>query len=195
MFTNRFSHLSVDEKDEAEDGLDIQIPGMSNNESLQFDLEMSMEEAIFAVMTFMEDVMSIREHVTRLWCDFDRGEIDLVTAAVTTNTALELLSAPHDDLVRRVRPIFRDNLDATMWAVSVIMKGVSSGDWTKETPVWADVPPGDDSMAEMYDFLLLPMVQIMNAQAEMMTVGSVPVYRTGSLGEYDPILGPDYIAR
>ncbi|TVY18008.1 hypothetical protein LARI1_G007450 [Lachnellula arida] len=91
---NRFAVLDVEEPSEQDDvGATTAVPNVSQPvyrletpENSQ-DVE---EEKTFAIFCLFDDLWRLRDYVAELWLDYKNGEIDLVTAAITTNTAFQL---------------------------------------------------------------------------------------------------------
>lgn len=107
---NQFTELSSDEsEDNAEDVPDIDIPRVASS-NLSFEPEMVMMEAINAIVMFLGDMERTRVYLGALWRDYKSGKIDLITASVTTNTAIQIMQRPHDKLMKRVMPVFGDDL-------------------------------------------------------------------------------------
>lgn len=183
--SNRFAILQTDDQ-EAEDLPDIELPGVSDHEGLQFNVEMSLGEAVSAVVMFFEDVETIRQHIDKLWRDYKHGDVDLVTASVTTNTALELLRGPHDDLMRVVLPVFDHNREKMIWFTFVAMQGYTRGLPAFDMPDFEHLPHSDHVRSGLYDFLHIPLIQIMNGQVDLLDGDGVPAYRAGAFGVWDP---------
>jgi len=129
--SNHFSELSTDdleEEEDAEDVPDIQLPGVASSTSRStFEPEMSLAEAINAVMIFLGDMENTRVYIMDLWLDYKLGTVDLVTAAVTTNTALELLQRPHASLMQRVMPTFEHDFITMICAIFSAFRGRPPG--------------------------------------------------------------------
>ncbi|ORY22843.1 hypothetical protein BCR39DRAFT_562195 [Naematelia encephala] len=96
---SRYAPLAAEEdNNEAEDMPDINLPEPPRYPSVpiitlqaHFVPEEDIEEIVMALLTFFADIRSIREYISALWTDYGDERINLMTAAVTTNTALELL--------------------------------------------------------------------------------------------------------
>lgn len=56
--------------------------------TIEYDIEMSEEGRIFAVSSFFKDFNDIREYLHTVWTDYCKGKLDIMSAAVTTDTAL-----------------------------------------------------------------------------------------------------------
>ena len=186
--SNSFSALSVDEtEDDAEDVPDIQLPPVpSSMPNVHFEPEMSVAEAVNAVIIFLEDLETTRVYVMELWKDYKNQALDLVTAAVTTNTALELLKKPHDDLMKRVMPVFNNDFQFMMWAVFVVLRGRTTGQPALDMPAFNLVDPADTNIGHIYDFLMTPFMQNLGGLAQLISDQTVPVYKPGYFGYYNP---------
>lgn len=184
LASNRFANLALEgEDEEAEDLADIHIPGLPSHHSVQVDPEVTQAEAVFSVITFLEDIQNVRQYIENLWLDYAKGSVDLATAAVTTNTALELLCEPHNDLMRRVALAFNDDLDKMMLAVLFVI----CPDLRHHVPVFPNVDESDHEIAEAYDFTMFPMVQTLNGFSKLLSDPDViPTYKAGYYGTYVP---------
>lgn len=61
------------------------------------------EEWFFALHCFFADMHELRVYLGCLWNDYIRGEVDLASVAVTTNTAYDLVRRAEDDFNRTMR--------------------------------------------------------------------------------------------
>lgn len=185
--TNRFANLAIDEEEDPEDLADIQLPGISSNDTVRATVAITADEAIFAIITFLEDVESIRLYIDCLWRDYKAGSVDLITAAVTTNTALELLRGPHDDLMKRVMPLFQGNMDKMITFVVLAMKGTTLTNIARDLPKFPDVRKDDFTTASVYDFTMFPIIQILGGLAVLLDDRNVtPAYKAGYYGYSNP---------
>jgi hypothetical protein len=157
--SNQFSELTVDdleEEENAEDLPDIQLPGVASSTSRStFEPEMSLAEAINAVLIFLGDMENTRLYIMDLWRDYKLGTVDLVTAAVTTNTALKLLERPHASLMQRVMPSFHHDFTTMICAIFSIFRGRKDGE-SAGIPLFNQVDGKDLELGLIYDFLMLP---------------------------------------
>lgn len=96
-----------------EDMPDIQLPEPSQHDGTQsqddFSVEATQEEAAVQALAFFVDVHTLRDYIKGLWADYKSVKVNLVTASVTTNIAIQLLQKPHDQFVKEVLPLFGDN--------------------------------------------------------------------------------------
>jgi len=135
--SNKFAVLDVDDfEEDAEDIPDIQLPGVASSpETTSFEPEMSLGEAVNAVVIFLEDMERTRQYIVALWQDYKLEKVDLITAAVTTNTALELMKKPHDDFVSRVMPVFNHDFQKMIWFTFIALRGHSTGNPNWDMPL------------------------------------------------------------
>ena len=69
-----------------------------------FSLVLSRDDSVFQAVLFVVDLCKVRWHLQEVWRDYKAKKLDLVTASLITNTALELLRKPHDVFVRTAVP-------------------------------------------------------------------------------------------
>lgn len=194
--SNQFSALSVNETEEdVEDVPDIQLPTVASSmPNAEFEPEMSPEEAVHAVIIFLEDLETTRLYIMNLWQDYKIHSLDLVTTSVITNTALELLKKPHDDLMQRVLPLFRNDLQVLMWAVFVVLRGQTTFNPAWDMPGFENVDHDDAELGRLYDFIMVPYTQMLDALGRMndnridpiYKQKTAPIYKPGYYGHYDP---------
>lgn len=110
---NRFASLAAldSTEGEEEERADIQLPPPSrpagvatSTMHLTFDVEQTKETALEMLALFFKDMHSVLDCTKQLWSEYCDGTVDLLTASVTANTALELLRRPHDDVGRLCCP-------------------------------------------------------------------------------------------
>ncbi|KAF3926490.1 hypothetical protein AA313_de0208278 [Arthrobotrys entomopaga] len=69
---------------------DIHIPTPQEN---------LIEEKLFAIFCFFEEILNIRLFIQDVWTDYAAGKLTLATAATTTNTAFDLLKHANEELI------------------------------------------------------------------------------------------------
>jgi hypothetical protein len=98
--TNIFENLTVEEP--SNPPLQPQIPQADQlNTPITFEDDSSGDSStiLFAVYCLFQDVTNVRTFLQDLWRNKKAGKVDLITAAITTNTAI--------DLVKRLEEEFR----------------------------------------------------------------------------------------
>jgi len=63
-----------------------------------YEAEVTEEEVCFAMVCFFNDLHHLRMFLQNLWQQYHRGTLDLMTASVTTNTAINLVRRAEQDL-------------------------------------------------------------------------------------------------
>ena len=111
--TNIYNILSVDDSKALDDGEATIIttvkPLTQNVHSRKatppppprnniYEIERTIEEFVLAFYCFFHDVEELRGYIRSLWLQYKNGTLDLMTASVTTNTAVNLVGCIEDDL-------------------------------------------------------------------------------------------------
>lgn len=102
--TNRFTGLAVYEpSEEFLNAPDVERPAKAKEDNATYEAETdsSFEEAIFALTALINDMNRVRAHVRWIWSNFKSGLFDLAAAAITTNTAIDLVR----NMVADVMPV------------------------------------------------------------------------------------------
>lgn len=133
---NQFVQLSADDsEDDAEDVPDIDIPRVASSmPNMSFEPEMVLMEAVSDIVMLLGDMERVRLHIEGLWKDYKSGHIDLMTAAVTTNTALDILQRPHDKLMARIMPLFDHDFGKMLTLISRLLRGHMTGQFEVNMP-------------------------------------------------------------
>ena len=180
---NSFAPLETDDGDE--DMADIQLPPPPNasatSPSVTFSVRIDQDEAALRMLAFFVDVHSIRRHLAEVWTDYRDGKVGLVTASVVTNTALELLRKPHAHLVSRVMPVLANSVEATLAILYNWLKGFTGA--IEIPPVFTELQDRDPRCF-LYEYLLLPNLQMLGGLADIIRPGFVPSYKPGHYGAY-----------
>ena len=154
---------------------------------MSFEPEMVVMEAISAVVMYLGDMERVRAYLGGLWRDYKSGKIDLITASVTTNTAIEILRRPHDKLMKRVMPVFDNNFQKMIIMTFGLLRGHMTGG--TDIPRFDLVDDQDTKTEKIYDFLMLPFIQmfgdLLGNLPESIPSGALP-FKSDRYGKYDP---------
>ncbi|WWC65533.1 uncharacterized protein I303_108151 [Kwoniella dejecticola CBS 10117] len=190
---NRYTELPYTDKDEEPEELaDIFIPKHPCPSSAPpVDIacapEYSREELVLGVLAFLEDMHDIRDEIMDIWGRYQAGQIDLTTAAVTSNTALELLRKPHDDIVKTVLPAFNHDIKLLLMTLYNVLKcSFAGGAMDLQPPLYSLIDDEDLLTSTIYEHLLIPVCQMLSGMADVIQDGLVPVYKVGHFGYYNP---------
>ncbi|KAJ3154086.1 hypothetical protein HDU86_005011 [Geranomyces michiganensis] len=99
---NRFAALDIEGEEDLEDddneatttSLDV---GKTNVRKV-YDVEEDDSEVLFTIYCLFMDLDNIRSFLQDTWTDYKAGKIDLITASVTTNTAVEMVRDIQNEL-------------------------------------------------------------------------------------------------
>lgn len=109
---NKSAHHEIQDIDEAthEALADASIPAASNISTVEKKPKYVPEgpnpfdEWYFALQCFMEDMEMLQNQAKGYWQDYANGESDLVTTAVSTNTAIEMVKKAEEEFLKLKRP-------------------------------------------------------------------------------------------
>ncbi|KAI1176579.1 hypothetical protein F4777DRAFT_597573 [Nemania sp. FL0916] len=99
---NRFSSLTFYEpSQEFLDAPTPQRPAKAQVENIRYEVEAetSLESALFALATTIHDMGRVRVRIQSIWSDYKAEKIDLVSAAIATNTAIDLVRHMTEDIL------------------------------------------------------------------------------------------------
>jgi hypothetical protein len=73
------------------------VKHMPTPSKVTYEMEPTDEEISFGIFCFFDDLNRLRTFLGDLWTQYKLGTCDLITAAVTTNSALELVNRAEQD--------------------------------------------------------------------------------------------------
>ncbi|EME82467.1 uncharacterized protein MYCFIDRAFT_88405 [Pseudocercospora fijiensis CIRAD86] len=137
---------------------------------------------VLAIFAFFEDLQALRKHVQALWLDYRCGNVDIMSAAVTTDTAFnmvkrscnELISSPEFHAMRQTLPT--DMLEAFG------LKG--SPDYLLLLAFLVDAIGGDPR--KVPEWACMSTSSWLANFADVLHPHRVPVLRPGHYGVYEP---------
>ncbi|KAK5125541.1 hypothetical protein LTR85_000652 [Meristemomyces frigidus] len=159
---NMFEALTVEETLEVAEANEP-APATDAN---QYELQTTGEDIVFAILSFFKDVNEVREYLQGVWTDYRQGKVDVMSAAVTTDTAFVLLEHSSQDIAEAIPG------EATYPGMVAILTdyleklgGVNEhfGDWT-----------------------CLQTASLLNSYADVLEPGQLPVMKAGHFGIYNP---------
>lgn len=150
------------------------------SQTYNFDDEVDeAEEKLFHIFCLFEDLERIRNFLQQTWKDYGTKTIDLMTASLTTNTALDLVREQCDEFVKLYPDM--DGLGGAtqmVWIMHCLASG--RGPYYKESPSDAF----DYGLMDTATWCLLPTYQLLDAFTRVLGPKFVPVYN-GQYGWYD----------
>ena len=139
-----------------------------------------IEEQYLAAHCLLAEISSIREHIKSLWALYRDGQMDLDSASITTNTAVELVRRIQEDYDKN----FPDHSDfegliRTFYTSQCVSKG--------QDPNHKQRPDDTINMAvyDLADQILLPTYTIMTSLSDVIAPGKIPLYKPGHFGFRD----------
>lgn len=182
---NRFGALTIYEPSrEFLDAPALERPQRTEEDEVIYEAEpqKSLEDALVAYTMMVNDLNRIRSHIEWIWTNYRDGLFDASTAAVATNTAIDLARNMMEDVV----PLFEDH--GGNWEVAnkfFIMCCLRKG-FTVENVF---VEGKDNFNYDTYEIandvyfvayrILLSFLNVLNPQ-------HLPLIKEGMFGTYDP---------
>ncbi|KAF7186234.1 hypothetical protein HII31_12476, partial [Pseudocercospora fuligena] len=177
--TNVFSALTLEEP-ATEDETASAAPKDDETDNGEYELEFVELDDIIKIFlpvtrllttfvssfAFFKDINELREHIHGLWQDYRLGKLDLMSAAVTTDTALGIMKQTSEELGQSVQ-----NLSHWTSMVKTLTTYVNAfGDTTDEFSAW--VCAGSAYKLKKFSEILNP--------------DTLPVMKPGHFGVYNP---------
>jgi hypothetical protein len=178
---NMFENLDLEEPSEAfEQAPDI-TPSSSPEPIYKAERQNDISECFFALCLLLHDFSRLRTEVSLAWGRYKIGAQDLVAAALTTNTAVDLARSMTDDL----KSMFEKHGGAVRmvqiyYAAQCLAAGISEEHRAR---------PGDDMNFAAFNIAeanYVPAMLLLDAFCNVLKVNSTPEMRKGIYGFYQP---------
>ncbi|KAH7396155.1 hypothetical protein BKA66DRAFT_438117 [Pyrenochaeta sp. MPI-SDFR-AT-0127] len=181
---NLFEHLNLEEPFDAfqQAPTAISAAKLPQNEPIyKAERTINIGESFFAFYLLIGDLNRLRTEVSHAWARYKHGMNDLVTAALTTNTAVDLARSMTDDS----KSTFAKHGGAhrmlqVYYAAQCLAAGSSEGHKAR---------PGDDmnfSQYKLAEALFWPASQLLTAFCDVVKENPNPEMKRGFYGEYTP---------
>ena len=179
---NQFAALAVEEPRELQETqpqarqiVEYEIEEYDDDEE-----EIFLSQMFFNAFCLFEDLHNMRAFIAQTWSEYRDGKIDLMNAAVVTDTALQLAKQLVQELVANWPEIQDDlTIQELVYVTACSARGKSS----------ADQPdpgiPYNLEMADVADWCYLPTFILLVSFQDVLQPGEVPVYKKGYFGVYD----------
>lgn len=166
---NMFALLAVEEPPESPSstsGKEAATKPSKSASTVHFELEQTEEDAMFAIAMFFKDVNAVRKNIQGVWKDYREGKVDVMSAAVTTDTAFTLLRHSCDSIQESVpgKPNFTE-------MVMTLQSYV--GDTSDSGPAFIE-------------WTCILTAQKLEQFQEVLSQSSVPILKPGHFGVYNP---------
>ena len=184
QISNMFDHLDIQEpSQEFLDAPNIEpatIDKAAQESNYQVETLQSIEEQYMATHCLFQDIRDIRSFLRQLWQSYKDGDIALVAASITTNTAIDFVRSMEQDLLHR----FPDKSDYEsimhiFYGAQCIHRGLDPSSKQR---------PGDPFNFEVYDLaeeVMLPTYIVIESLQRVISPNQLPLYKPGHLGTRD----------
>jgi hypothetical protein len=178
---NLFDHLELEEPSEDFELAPDATPLPANEPVYKAERPNDIEETFFAFHLLLHDLARLRTEVSIAWAGYRNGSYDLVAAAITTNTAVDLARSMIDELkVSFVKLGGAHRMLQLYYMSQYLAAGTSDAH---------KVLPGDDINFKMYavaESLFWPASQMLVAFCNALKVMPNPEMKRGIYGVYEP---------
>ncbi|KAG9648457.1 hypothetical protein KCU95_g18015, partial [Aureobasidium melanogenum] len=158
-------------------GLPVRVDDDSRYEAERVQ---KVEEQYLAAHCLLADVNSIRACIKSLWIMYRDGQIDLQSASITTNTAVELIRHMQEDYDKN----FPDHSDYEgLIETLFINQCISQGQDPDHRQRRGDII--NMAMYDLADQVLLTTYTILVSLGDVVTPGHIPLYKPGHFGFRD----------
>lgn len=183
-FSNRFECLAVSEPSQA--FLDLpdveRLTKAADGNNYEAETLQSLEDASFVFTTLINDMNRMRARIRWIWHNYKHGTLDVVSAALATNMAVELIRDMLEDalpliektggLKLHLKNFYCSQCHAEGFSVAEINSNL------KDTINYETYDVADGSFFQAYR-LLEPLVSVVDAKL-------VPFYADGKFSYFDP---------
>ncbi|KAJ3517953.1 hypothetical protein NM208_g14631 [Fusarium decemcellulare] len=181
---NKFAALNVYEpSDKFLDAPDISRPQNVKGDNTIYEAQplKSLVDALIAYYSMWCELEKIRARIASTWSDYRDGRVGLTTAALATNTGIDLARNCIDPLL----PIFEDNGGAgVVGRMFSFLFAISQGFGPQDISDWG-LDGGNEDVYEVADKTYLNAILLVKAVHACLTKQE-SLYEGGNLGTYRP---------
>ena len=184
QISNMFDNLDIQEpSQEFLDAPNVEpatIDKAAQESNYEVETLQSIEEQYMATHCLFQDIRDIRFFLRQLWESYKDGDISLVAASITTNTAIDFVRSMEQDLLHQ----FPDKSDYEsimhiFYGAQCIQDGIDPSSKQR---------PEDQFNFEVYDLaeeVMLPTFIVVESLQRVITPNQLPLYKPGHLGTRD----------
>jgi hypothetical protein len=190
-FLNKFAVLTVEEPQDtaaptqpttAGSKTLVKVKVVEEDENQAADLYLG--HLFFKTLCLLQDLQNMRNFLSITWAEYRDGKIDLMNAAVVTDSALQLARDLIKDLEadwRKSLPSDRkDNIQNLVFNLAVMNRGGSAAPSTEIGL------PYNKNMADVAEWCYVPTRVLLESFAAVLQAGHLPVFKKGHFGTYNP---------
>ena len=181
---NTFDSLSIQEpSQEFLDAPDVKLTPLSQSSAEhRYEAEMvhTLEEQYLATHCLFQDLRYIRSFLRQLWTSYREGGVELVAASLTTNTAVDFVRGLEQDYLQQFPEKSDYESTAKMFYVAQCL---TQG----KDPIHKEQPndPFNFAAYDLAEECLLSTYVILSSLQNVISPGSLPLYKPGHLGHRD----------
>jgi hypothetical protein len=188
-FLNKFAVLTVEEPQDTEEAQAtpveskkvVKVTVVEEDDNEAKDSYFGL--LFFKTLCLLRDLENMRRFISITWSEYRDKKIDLMNAAIVTDSALQLAR----ELVEEVEADWRtsltgkdDNVQDLVYNYAVLTRGISAA------PSSEIGLPYNKNMADIADWCYVPTKVVLESFANVLQVNHQPVFKKGSFGTYDP---------
>ncbi|KAJ3044006.1 hypothetical protein HDV00_003534 [Rhizophlyctis rosea] len=95
-----------------------------SHSKIRYNIVKDVQEELYLLFGFLDDLHAMREFLKSVWEEYRDGKVDLMSASLITNTAVELVHKQQEDLIN-TNPNFKEYAKMLHWAENLIVLGNS----------------------------------------------------------------------
>ncbi|KAF7719192.1 Uncharacterized protein PECH_008278 [Penicillium ucsense] len=186
---NRFAVLTVEEPQETtetqatpvEPKKIVKVSVVEKDEDEEADSLLG--QLLFKSLCLLQDLSNMRKFISITWAEYRDQKIDLMNAAVVTDSALKLakdLSREVEADWRAALPKRREVFQNIIYKIAVFNRGISGG------PSAEIGLPYNKHMANEAEWCYVPTKILLDSFTDVLEDGYLPVFKKGHFGHYDP---------
>ncbi|GAB1213302.1 hypothetical protein ATERTT37_002451 [Aspergillus terreus] len=189
VFLNKFAVLTVEEPQESQQERTVSPESQKIvkvelvEEGEDEETESYLGHMFFKVLCLFQDLHNMRAFISHTWSEYRDRKIDLMNAALVTDSALQLAR----DLVQEVVDDWaasttspEENLQELVYKTACITRGIHP------TPSPEVGLPYNKDMSDVAEWCYLPTWVLLESFTHALQDGHLPVFRKGHFGIYDP---------
>ncbi|KAI1420352.1 hypothetical protein F5Y12DRAFT_788329 [Xylaria sp. FL1777] len=158
------------------------VKAAEDNAVYEAETETSFEHAIFALTSVINDMNRVRAHVRWIWSNYKIGTFDLAAAAITTNTAIDLVRNMMEDILPLIN---RHGGLGTMLKKFHVLQCLIKG-WSVDNILTKDQTDLNYDAYEVGYGTYFMVYRLLEALIPVLQPGQLPLYKEGMFGVYDP---------
>ncbi|KAH6675354.1 AAA domain-containing protein [Plectosphaerella plurivora] len=182
---NRFASLTVEDTEDDPEPSEtstnvIRVEAVEKDEEETVDFFLS--ESFFKILCLLHDLTNWRQFLTDPWTDYSNLKIDLATASVVTDTALQLARDLIEDVYNELPSYIPvDGLSLQ----ELVLVTASKATNIPIQPSRANGLPFNEKLAPIVDFAFLTTGVLLNSFLDILDDDEIPVYKSGFYGTYN----------